>query len=110
MTHDDALDRARHDLGRYVAFQTRWVGVDGPVDDLREALVADLRRTRSGPGGVEGVGTVWARVRVATSGVEAVDVLVARLAAFDPETADEPALRAAAADALACATAVRALG
>lgn len=78
----DAADRARHDLGRYVCFQARGLDDDAPAEAWREALVADLRRTRSGPSGTEDVRAVWARVRepLLAAGVAEVDPLVADLA------------------------------
>lgn len=116
MSLAEAADRARHDLGRYVALQVRWVGADGPADALREALDADLRHTRRSPGGDLGVAEVWAACREGLSGadpalLEPVDGLVARLGerASRLEALDEGALRETAGWALACAEQVRAL-
>lgn len=61
----EALRTARHDLGKYIAFQVRWLAPDCSDADLREALVADLRETRRGPDGVETAWDVWARLRPA---------------------------------------------
>ena len=69
--------RARHDLGKYVCLEARFVGPEGSAEELRAALLADLRRTNRGPSGDEDVATVWARVRVPC---EPVDGAVAELA------------------------------
>lgn len=109
----EAFARARHDLGRYVCFQARGLEEDAPADVLREALAADLRRTRSGPGGVEDLAAVWARVRppLAAAGVEEVDRRVAELAeaAARLETMDLAELRETAARARELADLIRAL-
>ena len=54
---------ARHDLGKYVCFETRWVGIEAAENDLCEALCADLLRTRSA-GGVEvDAVSLWRQLR-----------------------------------------------
>lgn len=56
----------KHDLGKYVAFQSVNLGDDdweGPVGDLLvKVLQADLLRTRSGPDGDEAASEVWQRL------------------------------------------------
>ena len=59
----EAVTRARHDLGRYIAFQIRWLPEEPDPKDLLEALQSDLLHTRRGPAGSEDAWTVWARVR-----------------------------------------------
>jgi hypothetical protein len=59
----EAVKRARHDLGRYIAFQIRWLPEEPEPKDLLEALQSDLLHTRRGPSGSEDAWTVWARVR-----------------------------------------------
>lgn len=109
----EAAARARHDLGRYVCFQARGLEDDAPADVLREALAADLRRTRSGPGGTEDVAAVWARLRppLAGAGVEEVDRRVAELAeaAARLDGMDLAELRGTVARARELADVVRAL-
>lgn len=53
----------KHDLGKYVAFQSRWVAPDAPLAERRAALDADLRQTRRGPEGESDANTVWAQFR-----------------------------------------------
>lgn len=109
MSLREAAARARHDLGKYVAMQVRWVGVDGPPIELREALRSDLLRTRGG----EGVAAVWASLRapLAECGVERIDALVGQLAAaaVSLEKMDETTLRDTARAALAVGEELRAL-
>lgn len=45
----EALLRARHDLGKYVAFACRCLPEGASDAELREALSADLLHTRSNP-------------------------------------------------------------
>ncbi len=98
----------RHDLGKYVCFEVRFVGLDCGDEALREALESDLRRTRSarGPDGRdlnESAWDLWARLRPSTLAddpdVRKIDALVAELQAADLG-ADGPVLRKAAESAL----------
>jgi hypothetical protein len=57
------LARVRHDLGRYVALQQRWLGDDATAEARAEALAADLLATRRGPEGTTDAVTVWADLR-----------------------------------------------
>ena len=59
----EAAAAARHDLGKYMIFQLRWVGREGPLDDVREALESDLLRTRDGPGGTASAAAIWVELR-----------------------------------------------
>src|SRR5688500_10380377 len=96
----EAASRARHDLGKYAAFEVRWIGVEAPIEDLRAALRADLLRTQ----GDRDVAAVWATLRPPLSGEDVADVdaivatLSARASALD--TLDEAAVRETAALAL----------
>jgi hypothetical protein len=71
----EAIALARHDLGKYIALQTRWLPEDPATEELRAALLSDLRRTRSGGGVEESAVEVWRRVRPALEGLnlEALD-------------------------------------
>jgi hypothetical protein len=89
----DAAARARHDLGKYVSFQARWLGADAPAEALRDALKDDLLRTRKGPDGVVDAASLWRELRVPLegAGIERIDSLMAaiadrsaRLDALDP--------------------------
>lgn len=82
----------RHDLGKYVCFEARFVADPGDRAALRAALQADLRRTRRRGAEVEGVGGVWARLRpTALEGdptVQRLDAAVAQLASADLDAPD----------------------
>lgn len=60
--------RLRHDLGKYVQLQVRWLPPEASLAERREAVCADLLRTRRGPGGVVGAAELWARSRGALVG------------------------------------------
>ena len=88
----EVLADLRHDLGKYVCFETRFVGIDAPEPSLREALVADLRRTRCRrlPSGEEQTETAWAlweRLRppqlLDDPDVEEIDALIGQLKGSD---------------------------
>lgn len=64
----DHLSRLRHDLGKYVSLQVRWLGEDPDPAALREALEADLLGTRRGPSGTVDALAVWAEFRPALVG------------------------------------------
>ena len=64
---DDLCDltaRLKHDLGKYIAFQSRWLDGDSGVSDLRAALVADLLETHRGPDGSRSALEIWNQQRV----------------------------------------------
>ncbi|MCB9745547.1 MAG: hypothetical protein H6740_23410 [Alphaproteobacteria bacterium] len=75
----EAARRAKHDLGKYVAFEARWLPEDAPDAEWVEALRADLLHTRRGPEGSEGAASIWARLRPSLpecAEVQAVDARV----------------------------------
>lgn len=78
----EAAARARHDLGKYIAFQARWLEPDAPADALREALREDLLRTRKGPDGVVDAATLWQSLRapLVGAGIDRIDALMATIA------------------------------
>lgn len=57
------LARVRHDLGRYVVFQQRWVAENAGETERRDALTADLLATRRGPEGTVDAAALWADLR-----------------------------------------------
>lgn len=64
----ERLGAIRHDLGKYVAFELRFVGLDASSEELRQALRADLlatmrRRTQDGGEIVEAAWVLWRRLR-----------------------------------------------
>ncbi len=116
MELSEAAARARHDLGRYVALQTRFVGVDGSDADLRAALESDLLHTRRAPGASLDVAAVWAACRadLLAAGpalLAPLDEVVATLAdrAARLATLDGAGLRDTAGLALRCAALVKEL-
>ncbi|MBW1879888.1 MAG: hypothetical protein JRI25_15545 [Deltaproteobacteria bacterium] len=62
------LARVKHDLGKYICFQVRWLAPDASVQERRAALVADLTATRRGPGGSRDAASLWAALRPALVG------------------------------------------
>lgn len=101
------LEDLRHDLGKYVCFETRFTGLDADLPALRAALQADLRATRRRGAEVETAWALWARLRPAVRedgmladdpDVHELELAVARLAAADLD-GDRAALLAAAAQA-----------
>ena len=57
------LARLRHDLGKYVALQTRGLAPGADADALQQALVADVLKTRRSRVGVESAPSIWAAYR-----------------------------------------------
>jgi len=52
-------ERLKHDLGKYVGLQARWLPPDAGLQERREALVQDVLQTRRGPEGNVGAREVW---------------------------------------------------
>lgn len=80
------LARLKHDLGKYVAFQQRWLGQDADPGARRAALESDLIHTRRGPDGSVDALTVWADARPALVGQATLGGAVVDLAC-DPDIA-----------------------
>lgn len=59
----DLLARLKHDLGKYVALQQRWLPPEATPDECGEALRADLLQTRRGPNGTQDALSVWREFR-----------------------------------------------
>lgn len=68
---EDHAARLKHDLGKYVALQQRWLGPDPDPAELEQALRADLLATRRGPSGTVDAAAVWAEFRPGLVGAEA---------------------------------------
>ncbi|MCB9758823.1 MAG: hypothetical protein H6739_03205 [Alphaproteobacteria bacterium] len=108
-----AAAKAKHDLGKYVCFQARWLSPDDPEAEWRDALRADVLETRRGPEGVEDAVALWARLRPPLAvlapdpDLAAVDAAVAalrpRLEPLAAGTLDHAALMDCAAQARAVA-------
>lgn len=108
MSVADSANRARHDLGKYVCFQVRWLPEDADDDALRGALKDDLLRTRRGPAGEESAAQVWAGFRAELLGVAGfseidgvVDELARRALTLDQQSRAELDTTAALARRLA---------
>lgn len=59
----DHVSRLKHDLGKYVSLQVRWLAPDASSAERRDALAADLLSTRRGPDGEQDAASVWAEFR-----------------------------------------------
>ena len=96
----DRLGDLRHDLGKYIRFETRFVEEGGDVEALRAALRADLLSTRRRGSEVESAVAVWARMRPAEldgdPDVVLIDEAMAALGGIDLD-GPESGLRAASA-------------
>ena len=53
----------KHDLGKYVALQIRWLGADASEDEVCQALRSDLLGTRRSPAGTLDAVEVWEGLR-----------------------------------------------
>ncbi|HND32331.1 MAG TPA: hypothetical protein PLA94_20145 [Myxococcota bacterium] len=109
----EALTQARHDLGKYIALNLRWLP-DAPTEEqLRAALITDLRATRSGGGVQEDAWSLWQRLRPGLTGynLEDLDSRMERIRQALPglEQLDAAALGRVAEDALAVGPALRRL-
>ncbi len=78
----DALARARHDLGKYVAFQSRSLPPAASDGELRTALDLDLNHTRTRPDASCTDLWVEARAPIAAAGLDP-----AELRALDEDVA-----------------------
>ena len=58
-----ALEDLRHDLGKYVCFETRFVGLDAELETLRQAVMADVRSTRRQARGTLSAWELWTLLR-----------------------------------------------
>lgn len=70
MPDPEALAIARHDLGKYIAMNLRWLPDDPSTEMLREALRTDLLKTRSAPSGDEDALCLWKRLRPSLAGYD----------------------------------------
>lgn len=111
MSIDDLEDLAdqvadlRHDLGKYITFEVRFVGLDADTEALRQAVKADLLATDKRGGETEAAWSVWGRLRppalAEDPDVLAIDGLIAGLEALALDGLDRAGLLAAAEQAAA---------
>lgn len=84
MTRADAVARIRHDLGKYVALQQRWLPPGATADERRAAVLADVLETRRSPRSTDDAVAVWAGLAeeraVLGDEVREIDALVGELA------------------------------
>jgi hypothetical protein len=83
----DHAGRIKHDLGKYVAFQVRWLQEDAEPAAMREALCADLLATRRGPEGSVDALTLWSSFRQELVGGALLE------GAFEVDLSEDPAFR-----------------
>lgn len=83
----DRLSDLRHDLGKYIRFETRFVEQGADLEALRAALRADLLATRKRGAEIESAASVWARMRPAElegdPDIMAIDAAMQGLAELD---------------------------
>lgn len=65
-------ERVKHDLGRYIALQQRWLGEDATEAEREAAVRADLLETRRSEQRTSSASEVWAGLRPQLFGEEAV--------------------------------------
>ena len=58
-----SLRSIRHDLGKYICFEQRFIVSDDDVEELRRALRSDLQKTRRSGDSSEDCYEVWSRIR-----------------------------------------------
>jgi hypothetical protein len=108
----EQLEDLRHDLGKYIRFETRFLPPDADAAALRAALRADLLQTRRRGDEIESAWALWRRLRPSLlDGDPGVTALDREVAALEEASLDGPpaALAAAAARAEAVALGCRTL-
>lgn len=70
MRSREAAETLRHDLGKYVCFEARWLDDSASEADLRAALANDLLRTRRTPSGELSAPQLYATLRPTLAGFD----------------------------------------
>ena len=78
--------RLKHDLGKYVALQQRWLGDEASDDEVWAARQSDLLSTRRGPDGRQDAVAVWGEFSPELLGVRPFPSGVVNLSS-DPDVA-----------------------
>ncbi|MDP6934059.1 MAG: hypothetical protein QGG40_14135 [Myxococcota bacterium] len=95
----EQLSVLRHDLGKYIGFEVRFVGEDPEVGVLRAALRSDLHRTRRDRRGSLSAWELWAQVRPhlldGDARVESIEECLDRLREIDLDGDEDQLGRAA---------------
>lgn len=82
--------RAKHDLGKYIGFESRWLADDCSDHELLTALQSDIIRTASGPVQVKSAFDIWRGLysplvsAVGSDSVEPIERLMTELEQFLP--------------------------
>ncbi len=108
----EVLADIRHDLGKYICFEQRFLAADAPLDQRRAALIADVGQTRRSGERVESAMDLWARMRPAQlDGDEDVDFIDAEMGLLSQlwQATDPSDVERALAAAQAIARATRSL-
>ncbi|MFT4979977.1 MAG: hypothetical protein ACI8S6_005889 [Myxococcota bacterium] len=91
----------RHDLGKYITFEVRFVGLDAPTEELRAAVQADVLQTDKRGGKAEPAWSVWARLRPPLpdddADIATIDAAIKNMSSLSLASADRDGLLAAAA-------------
>ena len=64
------LSRLKHDLGKYIGLQSRWLGADASLSQRVSALRKDLLETRRSPEGTWDAVCLWQQFRPLLMGLE----------------------------------------
>jgi hypothetical protein len=89
----EAAAAAKHDLGKYVAFQARWLPANASDQEWLEALQADVLHTRRSSDASQDAPSLWERLRgpliplQGDSDLAAVDAAIAELQVILPRLA-----------------------
>ena len=110
----EELADLRHDLGKYITFEARFIGLDADTEALRQALRADILQTYKRGDHIESAWQLWERLRPAALSRDDPDVLrieaaLGALKQLSIDDAERDALLSGAAQASAVAEACRAL-
>ena len=93
----EQLSDIRHDLGKYICFETRFAGADADTETLRMALKADLLATRRRGEQTETAWSLWERLRpegLLEPEIETVDGAMEHLNAIDLDGPEETLVNA----------------
>jgi hypothetical protein len=60
--------RLRHDLGKYISMQQRWLAPDATISERKDALLADILETRRSSEGVVDAFQIWSEFWALFSG------------------------------------------
>ncbi len=67
------VGRLKHDLGKYIAFQIRWLDPAATAEQRRSALISDVLSTRRSRDRTDDAATVWREFRSGLTGQTPLD-------------------------------------